>query len=179
MISMAILRKALKWSPEREDELEMLRDSVVELWEEVTGLKWNTRAAHEQTVVTSLNATSILLELLPVGTIASVYEKNKGDSSWVLVDEDAYELIGRRTLERIDGDIWLDYVKVTYAGGTDDADAIIKRALIAQVKFESTRLDGEDQAVESKSVGKSTTKLLRPDLHPFFRKVARQKGRKA
>jgi len=174
MITTAELRRALGWGPDREDELPLIRDAVIGLWEDTTKFLWNTRAAHVQVFEPRPRTTQLFLELIPVTSITAVKERSFGDTAWTTLDSDYYEVTGRRTLERIGGGSWGEQVHVTYAGGADVADAQIRRALIAQVKFEAAIPAG----VQAKTVNKATTKFHDPTLHPFFAMMAKRKGRK-
>ena len=181
MITMEELRRALDWPADKDQELADLRESLIGLWDETTGLLWNSRTDHVQQIrVFGAREHSVLLELIPVSSIALVEERFDGDPTWTELDSDYYELQGRRTLVRTDGSRFLANVRVTYDGGADSVEAVIRRALITQAKFEASRVQGADLTLVSKGDGKGGwKKLLSPDLHPSFARLAKRKGRKA
>lgn len=186
MIKLETFRNGVGLQAGDENDLKLLRATVISLWESTTKRKWNSRTDYEQEIFVGYDGSTqtLLLELFPVDSITSIYERD-ADEDYEEVDSDDYDLVGRRSVVRRDAvyiggrrRFWKTFVKVTYTGGVEEADEDVQLALIAQAKFMRSRLAKEQIGTQSQNFEGGSGVMLKPDLHPLFKTLAASKKRK-
>ena len=176
VITIQKLREAIQLPATSEIEVELLRDQVISLWEETTKRLWNARTGHIQILtMRTTRMSTVYPELLPVSSYTSVEHRKAGDD-WVELETDDYIDLGAK-LRKISG-YWYEYVRLTYSGGTDEADEMIQRALITQAQFMVSRFAKDKIATQSQNFEGGAGVFLRADLHPLFKTLAKQYSRK-
>lgn len=188
MLPIPALRDHLKLGPERESELEALRDMVLAMWEQVTGRPWTRKVGHVETIVRELDQQTLVdLSLLPIETITKVEERvDPAVATWTTVAATEYELFYGRALERLTG-YWAKRVRVTYTGGyateptglQQACPPDVLRALLTQAQFTLQRLTGDRVALKSQAFEAGSTSFEKADFHPLFASIAWQRRRKA
>jgi len=183
MIKLETFRQGVGLTAGDEDDLKLLRLTVIKMWEEATKRLWNSRTDHVEThsIGDQKEKASLWLDLWPVTSITSIYERDL-DEDFALVDSDEYNLTGRRQIVRVSQTnwrYWKSFVQVTYTGGIDEADEDIQLALIAQAKFMRTRLAKEQITVQSQNFEGGAGVMLRPDFHPMFKMLAKLHKKKS
>lgn len=178
MLSIAELRDGLKLPPDQDEKLVVLKQQLISLWESQTGMLWDKRDGHIQVIRTRTRSRVIFLELTPVTEITKVEVREPWESSWTELEASKYLLIGKRRLRRLDEN-WPELVQITYDGGTDSADALVKQALIVQANFMSVRTAAGTIAVKSQNFEGGGGVLEEATMHPFFKQVVELNSRKA
>lgn len=181
MLAISKVRQVLQLPATQDAETERLRDAVVAMFEEATGLLWNRRKTHSQVIDNPDRWRELELELSPVMGISSVQERSGWSSSatYSTLDILSVRLIGDRRLRKLTGSFDTE-VKVVYAGGWDEASVPkdVEAALLAQAQFMSQRWSKENIAVSQKAIEQATTSFLEADMHPAFRRAVLQRARK-
>ena len=178
MITVPTLRKGLDLPADKDIDLTRIRNEVVALWEEETGLLWDYRDSHlEIFTPRGIRNTRVYSTLVPVDNILLIRERSEADTSWTELESDDYQLIGRRTIRRIGG-FWKNLVEVTVQGGAREADADIQRVLILQARFELARFDDKALIVQSQNFEGGAGSYMTATMHPEFKRLAKKKARK-
>lgn len=179
MITIPTLRAELHLGAEDDLRLTRLRLRVIKQWEKETGLKWDYRESHTETVMPRGNRVqSVFLELSPVESIVKVEERGELDTEWTELTADEYLLLQPRTLRRV-GCWWPELVRVQYSGGAREVDTDVQEALIVQARFLSARLNDAQIAVKSQNFEGGGGVLEEAVMHPYFKRMARLYARKA
>jgi hypothetical protein len=184
MIPLATFRDGLNLQAGDEDDLKLLRATVIKLWESLTKRPWNKetgRVEYHNIGGDTQTVQSLFLELMPVTTITLIEERD-ADEDWATVDSDEYVQQGRRQIVRKSSTrfrFWKEFVRVTYDGGSDAVDEEIQMALIAQARFMRTRLAKEQITLQSQNFEGGAGVMLRADLHPYFKTLAKTHKRKS
>ncbi len=179
MISVGELRRELHLPPEEDDRLEALRQEVIDLWETETGRPWNERTGFVEILEPASRTTQdLFLDVEPVATVTEVKERSLTESAWTIVPATEYELIAPRRLHRFSG-YWTGMVRVTYTGGTTDAPADVKRALLLQARFLIDRMSDAKLITQSQNFEGGAGVFVPANLHPFFKSLAEAKRRSA
>lgn len=178
MIPITELRDALKLAPDQDGTLAAIRLQVIALWEEHSGLLWDKRVDHEQTIRNRCELRTVFLELIPVEQIFLVEVRSESDTDWTELEADDYLLVGARRLRRLGAD-WPEFVRVTYDGGSENAPADVKQALVLQAQFMSVRTAQGTIAVKSQNFEGGGGVLEEATMHPFFKALVELKARRA
>lgn len=180
MISLSRIRSHVKLPAGNAEEFEAIQAEVISAFESRTGLLWNRREDHVETLETDeLHPTNeVMLSLMGPRTISSVKERRPGDT-WTTLTASEYEELGERRLRKVDG-AFLPRVQVTYTGGYDERSCPqdIQRALLAQAAFIVERTSAGQLTVSAQAIEGGSTTMLEPTYHPVFKEVAKQRGRK-
>lgn len=178
MIAITRLREALNFSPEKDEELALIKQMVIDLWEEQTSMLWNARTAYVE-LFRNRNfprPKNLLLEVQPVTTITTVETRAASSGSeWVELGSTNYILLGRRQLELLSG-TWSELVRITYDGGASSADEDVQKALIVQAQFMLNRMGDDKISVSAQNFRGGAGTLEQADFHPFFKAMAESKG---
>jgi len=181
MIKVETLRAALvpALPPDRDAELPGIVAEVIAEWERETGRPWNYRDEYEELVLPRTERyTKVFLQLLPVDELATVEVRSRAGEDWEeLVEDEHFELVGRRMLERIGG-YWERQVRVTYSGGYKEAPADIQNAFIVQAKFKLARFSDGKVVVKSQNFEGGGGVLETADYAPLFKSAAERHARK-
>lgn len=169
MISVATLRRELNLGGDREELLELLRDTVVGLWESYTGALWDQRSGHVETRRVAEDTTLLQLSLRPVSSVTTVEEMDDDESDWTELEADEDFVSIGHTLRRR-GTAWSPNVRITYSGGYTEstAPAQVRAALVTQARFMAKRLSNEHVEISSQNFEGGSGVFLRPDVHPLF-----------
>ena len=184
MIKITTLRRHLNWPAERDQELEFLRDVVIDLWESATMRLWNARTGHVEVISNDCPRRTIFLELWPITTITTVEEQKRDESTWEALDSDEFKTYLDHGLERISGvnnsttTKFEPNVRVTYDGGVTEASKDIQQALCVQAAFMNARFADEKVDMRSKAIKDASTSYEVANYHPFFRMMAQRHKRK-
>ena len=184
MIPISVFREGVGLQAGDENDLKLLRLTVINLWENLTKRLWNTRSAHVQYINIGHRTSttqSLWLDLWPVSDLTKI-EQRDADEDWATVDSDEYVQQGRRQVVRKSSSnfrFWKHFVRVTYDGGTDEASEDIQLALITQAKFMRTRLSKDQITMQSQNFEGGAGVMLRADLHPFFKTLVQTHKRKS
>lgn len=184
MITLQTFRQGVGLSVGDEDDLKLLRATVIKLWESVTKRLWNSRTDYVESINIggdTQTVQSLWLSLWPITSITSIEERD-ADEDWATVDSDEYVQQGRRQIVRKSATnfrYWKHFVRVTYSGGATEVDEDIQLALIAQAKFMRTRLAKEQITLQSQNFEGGAGVMLRADLHPIFKTLAMLHKRKS
>jgi len=184
MIKLETFRDGVGLQAGDEDDLKFLRLMVIKQWETATKRPWNKETGRVEYINIggdTQTVQSLFLELTPVTTITLIEERD-ADEDWATVDSDNYVQQGRRQIVRkatTNFRYWKHFVRVTYDGGTDEADEDIQQALITQAKFMRTRFAKEQITLQSQNFEGGSGVHMKADVHPFFRQLAKQHKRKS
>lgn len=182
MLKIEDLRKALELPPEKDLDLEVLRDEVIALWESVTGRLWNGRDNHVEEFSLLKDDDSIIwLNLWPITEVTKVEVRGITQSAFTELTDDQYVVGPENRLRRLNA-FWLYNVKVTYKGGYDESTcpSEIRNVLLLQARFMKERHSNERIFAKGSSMqGGSTQFYEEAYLHPSFKRLATIMKRKA
>lgn len=192
MISLSALRRALGLTTEDDAlDLESIKSSIVEAWEELTKRKWDRRVDYVETFRQASDRVATLWpSLLPIESISKVEVRTYETSTdWETLDASEYEIVGEA--EKVQGirrvtRPWPVFARVTFTGGYTATPSVgqfktpflVAEAMLIQARFIRQRTSGENLIVTQRAVGKASSTLEEATFHPYFAKVACDKRRK-
>lgn len=190
MITLSELRERYSPTADEEKFLPKIKDAIVTLWEQQTGLLWSRRVDYVDRLTPAADRTrAIWTSIGPIESISKVEEKSSYTKTWTELSIDDYEIAGPRRINKINS-YWLEHVRITLTGGYTESPAsgadpaqfatpaFIKDAIITQAIFLRTRNAIERIHISSQNFEGGQGVFLPGDIHPLFKLAAQSNGAK-
>lgn len=176
MITVSELREQFLANPQSEEELEPLRQLVLDQWDEITGHEW-ALGAKERVYYLDFESKELFLKMANPLSVTTIERRlnNVAAPTWVAVDAADYELTSRMTVRKIVGCWEIKYnYRATVNAGYDEttAPSSVRKALFIQAQFMAKRLKEEHLTVSSQNFRGGSGVLLEADYHPMFKATA-------
>lgn len=179
MLSISEVRSALGSNTNLEEQLESIRQGVIALWERRTGRKW--QLATGQTQIFTALGTGVQSLWIPNGPVTAVTKVEQlSSSTWTEITSGSYVLVDTTRIDRTDGLLFENVVKVTFTGGYDSTTCPydIKTALLTQIKFMLARMSGDKVILRTEAFEGGASTYETADLHPYFKTQAQHYSRR-
>lgn len=179
MLSASEVRAALGSNVNLEPQLESIRQGVIALWERRTGRKWKLASGQTQTFsALGAGVQSLWISNGPVSAVTKVEQLN--DGAWEELSSDSYVLVDTTRIDRTDGLLFENVVRVTFTGGYDETTCPydIKTAMLTQIKFMLARMSGDKVILRTEAFEGGASSFETADLHPYFRAQAQHYTRR-
>lgn len=176
MLTQDEVRKFLGLEP-NDDKIDVQAkiNAVVDMWESMTGRLWKYRAAYTETFYPDSFTGVLFPRLGPIVGNFTIKEWSQGALEADGIDVPTTEF------RRNDGETpsitltrctrtWSDNVKLTYDGGYTPvtAPALIKEAMLIQIKFSFKRFQADNMHMLSEGFEKGSTTFIKESYHPMF-----------
>lgn len=174
MITMLEARTAVDWPAERNAELEDIVAGISDTWEMATGRLWLYRENYNVTGASIDPQDKFFwLPLYPLTAIAlSEYGSGTLAANAIDIDPGDFQVdMETGTVLRLRRGFWLGFINARITGGytVEMIPPKVKRACVAELRFQVSRFSADIVAIKSKATGKgSSVTYMDGDHHPLF-----------